>query len=938
MPSKEGRFVRPESDNKFPSPNVSDKLLLCKSNLLDNYVNISVESISMIGLVDTGADISVANPIILSKLRKIGKRVHVEKSEKEAIVTANNEKIKITGVISVNISIGNENCKVRFYLVPDLQPHIILGIDFLKSKGAIIDFSNRTVSFDKRRQLVAQDDFTIPAKCEKVIIARIKGPKLPDDVVGISSESPGLASQGLLAAKSMSHTKKGTVIHGVCNLSDYPITIRKNSSVGKFICLSENDKVFVVNDSQTHACVKNDNDIMNELTANIEGHDLSVTEKNQLIDLLQNYSSIFVNKNGKLGKCDILEHEINIAKHHKPIRQKPYKLGYKQKQVLENVVNDMLKQDIIEPSVSPWAAPCLLVAKKNNTEYRFVVDYRSINQLTELDAHPLPTTDDALETLGASQPRFFSVLDLRSGFYQSQIKPSSRPYTAWRCHLGLFQFKRLPMGLKNSPAMFQRLMETVLHGLTFKFCLIYLDDIIVYSKSFSEHLHHLKDVFDRLQNAGLKLHPQKCSFAKKEIKYLGHIVSKDGITPDPAKVEAIRNYPSPRNLKQLRAWLGMSGYYRKFQKNYARIAAPLYALTKKNTEFIWSEKCETAFQQLKSALTSPPILAYPQYDQPFRVYTDASSFAIGGILCQVQDGVEKVICYQGRALNKQEQNYGITEKECLALVFCVKKFDCYLRFSSFTAYVDHAALKWLLSLKEPTGKFARWVALLQSYEMDIVYRPGTLHSNADGVSRRTDYECDDTSNSDTETLLDILPAYHVQDTSSALTVNVEKPTMLPKVRNLSSKDKTQCVNVRSDSQNLWTIDELIKQQRRDPNYKDIIDFLESGIMPEELKRRRTLLLVQPFYFLQDNVLYHIDKRSTKRDNKDIIGHIQIAVPRNLVTTVLKETHDGALSGHLGISRTLRKTQRVYFWPSLGKDVANWVKACELCSQRKQPQN
>ena len=398
MPNKDGRFVRPEKDLNSESPNVSDKLLFCKSDLIDNYVNISLENLSMVGLLDTGADISVMNPIVLTKLRKIGRRVKVEKSEKEAIITASNEKVKIIGVINVNISIGNDTCMIRFYLVPDLEPHVILGVDFLKSKGAIIDFSNRTVSFDKRRQLVALNAFTVPAKSEKVIIARIKGKKLPENVIGISSESPGLASQGLLAAKSMSHAKNGSVIHTVCNLSDKPITVKKNSSVGKFVCLSDKDRVFVVNESNATAASAqnkhvNDNDVMNEIFSSI-GRDLNSVEKNQLISLLQDYSNIFVNIDGKLGNCNILQHEINISSDKKPIRQRPYKIGNKQKQVLENMVADMLDQDIIEPSTSPWAAPCLLIAKRNNSEYRFVVDYRSVNACMELEAHTLLTTED----------------------------------------------------------------------------------------------------------------------------------------------------------------------------------------------------------------------------------------------------------------------------------------------------------------------------------------------------------------------------------------------------------------------------------------------------------------------------------------------------------------------------------------------------------------
>ncbi|CAC5372712.1 Retrovirus-related Pol polyprotein from transposon 297,Retrovirus-related Pol polyprotein from transposon 17.6 [Mytilus coruscus] len=348
--------------------------------------------------------------------------------------------------------------------------------------------------------------------------------------------------------------------------------------------------------------------------------------------------------------------------------------------------------------------------QENSTEYRFVVDYRKIDSITEQDAHPLLTTDDALESLGATQPSLFSCLDLCSGFYQTQISPKSRPYTAWRCHLGLFQFKRLPMGLKNSPQMFQRLMETVLRGMTFKFCLIYLDDIIVFSKTFNEHIDHLRDVFVKLRDAGLKLHPQK-SFAQREINYLGHKVSNEG-----------------------------------------------------------------------------------------------------AVLCQEQSGQERVICYAGRALSKQEQNYGITELKCLALVFAIKKFDCYLRFTSFTAYVDHAAMKWLLSLKEPTGKFARWVALIQSYNFEIVYRPGSSHGKADGVSRRTYVDSPD-DDLDNESLLNILPSYQIHETQQLNTKESSNPIFSPPVRKIACQSVKQCRGIHANAVNLFLTTEIKSEQR-----------------------------------------------------------------------------------------------------------------------------
>ncbi|CAG2196856.1 unnamed protein product [Mytilus edulis] len=778
----------------YNRPDVSDKygtfdnnyVSMCQSSLLNNFINVNIGSLSMHAMIDTGADISVANPSILSKLDSVGINVVVKPSDKKVIITANDEHVEIVGTINVDLKVGDESSDVKFYLVPCLTPQLILGLDFLNHQGAVIDFNAQKISFDPRRVLIAKSDITVPPKSEVVIAAKIKGAQLPENVLGLASESLSLASRGLLAANSIAHVSNGTVMHGLCNIFDKPIKIKKNSNVGKFVCISRDDKLYDIKleNTQQVGGVNNKRDIdLPDVS-----RDLKVEERGQLNDLLRKYSDVFVNKEGKLGQCDVIEHEIHIPDTCKPIRQRPYKLGAKQKEVLENVVSDMLKDGIIEPSTSPWAAPCLLVAKKSNnttnTDYRFVVDYRRVNECIELNAHPLLTTEDALESVGAKQPTYFSALDLKSGFYQS---------------------------------------------------------------------------------------------------------------------------------------------------NYAKIASPLYALTKKNVDFIWTEQCENAFKLLREALISPPLLAYPDFDEPFQLYTDASSFALGAVLCQTQNGTERVICYSGRSLSKQEQQYGITEKECLALVYAVKKFDCYLRFTKFTAYVDHSALKWLLTLKEPTGKFARWIALLQSYSMEILYRPGTTHGNADGVSRR---EYENVTDQDMESLIDILPYGAVIDKTGNNVKIVKKHS--PFVRNITDNDNIEIDNTTKESVNMFPMAQLKVEQRKDTYFKNIITFLESGELPENAKWRRNILTLQPFYFINDGILYHINKKY-KRHCKDTEVTIQIAVPRKLVPVVLKETHDGLLSGHLGINRTIQRTQRSFFWPSIGSDVAEWVKSCELCSQRKRPQ-
>ena len=279
-------------------------------------------------------------------------------------------------------------------------------------------------------------------------------------------------------------------------------------------------------------------------------------------------------------------------------------------------------------------------------------------------------------------------------------------------------------------------MECVLHNLTYKICLIYLDDILVYSRTFEDHLCHLRQVFDRLRHANLKLKPSKCKFACPQVKYLGHVVSPEGIAPDDDKISAVRDFPRPHNVKTVRSSLGLANYYRRFIKDFAKIASPLNKLLRKDQKFIWTDSCEQAFKALKDALISAPILAFPDFKEQFHLYTDASNEGLGVTLGQIQNNREVAIAYAGRDLNAAEKNYSTTEREALAVIFGIKKFEPYLYGRKFILPTDHHSLKWLMSISDPPGRLARWSLLVQQYDFEIQQRPGIVHGNADALSRR----------------------------------------------------------------------------------------------------------------------------------------------------------------------------------------------------------
>ncbi|GFU76940.1 retrovirus-related Pol polyprotein from transposon 297 [Trichonephila clavipes] len=356
----------------------------------------------------------------------------------------------------------------------------------------------------------------------------------------------------------------------------------------------------------------------------------------------------------------------------------------------------MQKNDIIEPSSSPWASPIVLVRKKDGST-RFCVDYRKLNDVTKKDSYPLPRINDTLDTL--SGHKWFSTLDLKSGYWQVEIHPEDREKTAFTSGQGLWQFKVMPFGLCNAPATFERLMETVLKGLTFEACLIYLDDVIIGGRTFEEHLQNIRKVLSKLSDANLKLNPSKCKFFRKEVNYLGHIISAEGV-------------------------------------RFSNIARPLHKLTESKQKFQWAKECEDSFLQLKEALTSSPILIYPQPDKPFILDTDASNESVGAVLSQEIDGHERVVAYWSKCLSKPERNYCVTRKELLAIVKAIEHFYHYLYGQKFLLRTDHASLTWLMNFRNTEGQVARWIQRLNEYYFDIRHRKGSSHGNADALSRR----------------------------------------------------------------------------------------------------------------------------------------------------------------------------------------------------------
>lgn len=396
-------------------------------------------------------------------------------------------------------------------------------------------------------------------------------------------------------------------------------------------------------------------------------------------------------------------------------------------------LRELLDQGLVEESASEWSSPLVIVKKKDGGN-RICVDYRKVNTVTKFDSYPMPRVDEMLDAVGKAQ--FITTLDLAKGYWQVPLHPADREKTAFSSPLGLLQFKVMPFGLSGAPATFQRLMDHTLRGLD-QFVGVYLDDVVIFSHTWKQHLSHLESVLSRLQEANLTLKLKKCEFGAEDCVYLGHRIGRGGVRPEEGKVRAVQQMARPKTKKEVRAFLGMVGYYRRFIRNFSEIADPLTRLTKKNEpEVQWSEQEEAAFNMLKQALTHSKLMRNPDFTKPFIVQTDASNVGIGAVLSQLEEsGADRPIAYFSKKLLSREVHYAAVEKECLAIWLGVRAFSTYLIGRPFTLQTDHRALQWLQQFREKNSRLMRWSLSLQPYQFTVEHRKGVDNANADALSR-----------------------------------------------------------------------------------------------------------------------------------------------------------------------------------------------------------
>ena len=682
---------------------------------------------------------------------------------------------------------------------------------------------------------------------------------------------------------------------------------------------------------------------------------LTTDRRERLLEMIKKNADCF-SWNGNLGRCKLIQHRIELTSD-EPVRRPAYRAAQQEKKIIEEEVREMLQKGVIEPSVSEYAAGVVLVPKKDGT-MRFCVDYRGINEVTKPDHYPMPLTKaDILDTMGDAT--IFTTLDCQQGYWQVEVAPEDRPKTAFRCHLGLYQFTRTPFGMRNSGATYQRLMTHVLSGYIDKFCHCFIDDVVVFSRGFEEHLEHLERVFERLRRADLKLKPKKCVFARTQVTYLGHLVSAGEIRPDPRNVQAIQQLAAPTTLQGVRSFVGMAAYYRIFIRDFSRRAAPLTALTKKAVPFEWGERQEEAFQDLKLALTTEPVLTLPDYAKPFVLMTDGSATGLGAVLGQRGEGTrERVIAYASRKTVGLEGAYSACELESLALVWAVKHFREYLVGRRTEVVTDHWALKWLLTLRAPNPRLQRWRLTLQEYDLVVVHRSGKSHRNADFLSRihaedgrggvltleeleklPSERQGEDSGPDEREEgeisteegggraeacgVRAMRPGDHEERKNgeeahgpSGKTVNADRPEVSQHGGPLRPRPAPACSGGEDADPGIGRSG-LLAAQERDPDCRELFAAVTEGLpVPSWAADHR-------FAVSLDGVLEEVVE-------DEVAGVVRcVVLPERLIPAAIRDAH----AGHFKTKKTLATMRKKYFFRRMYARVHEYVRGCEVCQKK-----
>ena len=862
-------------------------------------------------LVDTGAECSLMHRRIYDQLKNKPRLIN----KKVCLQSANGTELKCDGCITVQICIGGTEMSQDFYVIRDLNRNLILGLDWLKQNNVRIYFDLKCLRINGKHYVNLEEDIHIAStvrmkktcliKPQTAMICYGKVRENPDLPVGQSYEITQIDKGFLVNQPGLQ------IINTVSTLAkdrSLPLLIVNNTN--KFIKIYRHGLLAKISGIQNNVASVNSVIQNKNCETKLDLKDLDVPEqyRSKIEKLVLKNQDLFASKDSELGHTDTIKMQIDIG-NSLPIKMKPYRTPIKNREVIDKAINEMLDADVIKRSRSPWSFPVVIVDKKDGSK-RFCVDFRKLNQITKKNSYPLPLIDDILALLGKA--KFFTSLDLKSGYWQVAMDEKDKEKTDFACHKGLFEFNVMPFGLSNAPAVFQELMSVVLQGCN-DFATAYLDDIMVFSSTLEEHLKHLSIIFGKLRQHNLKLKLKKCSFLQLETNYLGFVISEEGIKPDEKKIEAIKSLPVPTCVREVRSFIGMCSYYRRFIPNFSQIAEPIIALTRKYAHFKWSDTHQRAFEYLKDSLTAVPLLVYPDSNKPYVLYTDSSDTCIGACLTQECDGDEKPIYYLSHKLSRSQCKWSVVEKEAFAIHFALQKLDNYLHNSQFVIRTDHKPLKYLLESPMQNKKIQLWALSMSGYNCTIEYIAGTTNTCADLLSRHPDNVRKTSDDQDCEEVED----QTVLDVNDNLyEINVLDSTQFePKsfascdLPNVESFEKCYCSDFRKGGFDMKC------EQTRDDDISEIRSMILNGKESKD---------VQKHYLLVDDLVYYLS-------NVNDDPCLRLFIPKHLRNFVVTQYHDQ--NGHMGVQKTFDSIRQKYYWPNLFKEINKYVSECTICQTK-----
>lgn len=888
-------------------------------------------------IVDTGADVSIFKP------NNISVNLIYDPQNQSVLRGITNQEILSLGSVNINLVSNNLNLPHSFQLVDNSFPiptDGILGRDFLANYRCNIDYDSwlLTVNIHNNATIIpiqnnSNGTIVLPARSE--VIRHVSNLNLDKDVLVESSEiAPGVFCSNTIVSKI-------TPCVRIVNTNDKNIILNNFKPQVKPL---ENFHIFNLKNNNTP-------DRNNSLEKELNLTNVPNTIRTPLQKLCREYNDIFCLQDDLLTCNNFYKQKIKVQDE-TPVYIKNYRNAHSQRDEICSQIDKLIDNDIIEPSVSSYNSPILLVPKKSATsekKWRLVVDYRQLNKKLLADKFPLPRIDDILDQLGRA--KYFTTLDLMSGFHQIEIEKNSREFTAFSLpERGHFQFKRLPFGLNISPNSFQRMMSIALSGLSPECAFLYIDDVIVVGCSIEHHLKNLRKVFQCFRERNLKLNPSKCCFFQPEVTFLGHKITDKGILPDNSKFDVIKNYPTPQNADQVRSFVAMCNYYRRFIPNFATICNCLNKLLRKNVKFSWTRDCQEAFDKLKHNLLSPKILQYPDFGKTFIVTTDASDFACGAVLSQKHENDDLPISFASRAFTKGERNKHIIEKELAAIHWAILHYRPYLLGRKFIVRTDHRPLVYLFGMKNPSSKLTRMRLELEEFDFQVEFVPGKSNVVADALSRIN-------INSEELKNMNILQVRTRSMASKPCTAKCNEIQNEKKPDHLHIYEATNNEEIYKLRKVAFTILQnkklpVVNINVFDNNYKNGLTLALA--LELSLTNLKNLFQLINDYFSQlksentiaisknDAIFNYISLNDFKNTGNKILKTVTIVVfdPPKLISDkteiqkLLEHHHSSPTGGHIGISRLYKKLKNSYIFPNMKHVVSKFVKACELCKVNK----